>query len=136
MFMCVPRLSQVKGKHFYILTKALNISCLRTSISWKKDDRVYTFIEILNKKQKNLIVPCVYKHPKHEVKDFTNNHMMSLLDKLSNETKDVMITDDFKVNLINYNDDKTLVTFLTLCFLTPFYLLSPPQLESQEILKP
>ena len=30
---------------------------------------------------------------------------------------------------------KILVPFLVLCFLTPFYLLSPPQLESQEILK-
>ena len=41
-----------------------------------------TFIEILNKKKKNLIIGCVYKHPKNEVKDFTNNHMMPLLDKL------------------------------------------------------
>ena len=44
-----------------------------------------TFTEILSKKQKNLIIGCVYMHPKHEVKDFTNNHMMPLLDKLSNE---------------------------------------------------
>ena len=94
-----------------------------------------TFIEILNKKQKNLIIGCVYKHPKHEVKDFTNNHMMPLLDKLSNENKDIMIMGDFNVNLINCNDDKILLSFLTQCFLTPFYLLSPPQLESQEILK-
>ena len=25
-----------------------------------------TFIEILNKKQKNMIIGCVYKDPKHE----------------------------------------------------------------------
>ena len=71
-----------------------------------------TFIEILNKKQKNLIIGCVYKHPKHEVKDFTNNHMMSLLDKLSNENKDIMIMGDFNVNLINCNDDKNINNFL------------------------
>ena len=71
-----------------------------------------TFIEILNKKQKNLIIGCVYKHPKHEVKDFTNNHMMPLLDKLSNENKDIMITDDFKINLINCNDDQNTSNFL------------------------
>ena len=71
-----------------------------------------TFIEILNKKQKNLIIGCVYKHPKHEVKDFTNNHMMPLLDKLSNENKDIMIMGDFNVNLINCNDDKNISNFL------------------------
>ena len=71
-----------------------------------------TFIEILNKKQKNLIIGCVYKHPKHEVKDFTNNNMMSLLDKLSNENKDIMIMGDLNVNLINCNDDKNISNFL------------------------
>ena len=80
-----------------------------------------TFIEILNKKQKNLIIGCVYKHPKHEVKDFTNNHMMPLLDKLSNENKDITIMGDFNVNLINCNDDKNnfLDTMLSHSFL-PF----------------
>ena len=58
-----------------------------------------TFIEILNKKQKNLIIGCVCT--RHEVKGFTNNHVMPLLDKLSNENKDMMIMGDFNVNLIN-----------------------------------
>ena len=72
-----------------------------------------TFIKILNnKKQKNLIIECVYKHPKHEVTDFTNIHMMPLLNKLSNENKDIMIMDDFNVNLINCNDDKNTSNFL------------------------
>ena len=70
-----------------------------------------TFIEILNKKQA-LIIGCFYKHPKHEVKDFTNNHMMSLLDKLSNENKDIMIMGDFIANLIKCNDDKNIGNFL------------------------
>ena len=60
-----------------------------------------TFIEILNKKQKNMIIGCVYKHPKHGVSDFTNNYITPLLDKLSNENKDIMIMGDFNFNLIN-----------------------------------
>ena len=43
-----------------------------------------TFIEILNKKQKNMIIGCVYKHPKHDVSDFTNNFISPFLDTLSN----------------------------------------------------
>ena len=88
-----------------------------------------TFIKILNKKQKNLIIGCVYKHPKHEVKDFTNNHMMPLLDKLSNENKDIMIMGDFNVNLINCNDDKNISNFfdtvLSHSFL-PFITVTTP----------
>ena len=68
------------------------------------------FIKVLNKKQKKLIIGCVYKHPKHEVKDFTNNPMMPLLDKLSNENKDIMIMGDFNVNLINCNGVMVSVT--------------------------
>ena len=70
-----------------------------------------------------MIIGCVYKHPKHKVKDFANSHMMPLLDKLSNETKDIMIMGDFIVNLINSNDDvnssKFLDTMLSHSFL-PF----------------
>ena len=65
-----------------------------------------TFIEILNKKQKNMIIGCVYKHPKHGFSDFTNNYITPFLDKLSNENKDIMIMGDFNINLITYNDDK------------------------------
>ena len=71
-----------------------------------------TFIEILNKKTKESVIGCIYKHPKHEVKDFTNNHKIPLLDKLSNENKDIMIIGDFNVNLINCNDDKNSSNFL------------------------
>ena len=88
----------------YKLRKDLNI--------FEKKMIESTFIKILNKKQKNLIIGCVSKHPKHEVKDFTNNHMIPLIDKLSNENKDIMIMGDFNVNLINWNYDKNTSTFL------------------------
>ena len=71
-----------------------------------------TFIKILDKEQKNLIIGCVYKHAKHKVKDFTNNITMPLLDKLSNENKDIMIMVDFSINLIKCNDDKNISNFL------------------------
>ena len=38
--------------------------------------------------------------------------MMPLLDKLSNENKDIMSMGDFKLNLINCNDDKNTSHFL------------------------
>ena len=74
------------------------------------------FIKIWNKKQKNMIIGCAHKHPKHEVSDFTNNFIKPLLDKLSNENKDIMIMGDFNINLINYNDDKNAGNFLDTMF--------------------
>ena len=89
-----------------------------------------TFIEILNKKQKNMIIGCVYKHPKHEVSDFTNNFITPLLDKLSNENKDIMIMGDFTINLINYNDDKNTGNFLDTMFSQSFlpYITTPTRI--------
>ena len=47
--------------------------------------------------------------------------MMPLLDKPSNENKDIMIMGDFNVNLINYNDDKNISNFLD-TMLSHFFL--------------
>ena len=43
----------------------------------------------------------LYKNPKHEVSDFTSYFITPLLDKLSNENKDIMIIGDFNINLIS-----------------------------------
>ena len=90
----------------------------------------FTFIEILNKKQKNMIIGCVYKHPKYGVSDFTNNYITPLLDKLSNENKDIMIMGDFNINLINYNDDKNTGNFLHTRFSQSFlpYITTPTRI--------
>ena len=89
-----------------------------------------TFIENLNKKQKNMIIECVYKHPKHEFNDFMNNYITPLLDKLSNENKDIMLMGDFNINLINYNDDKNTGNFLDTMFSQSFlpYIKTPTRI--------
>ena len=79
-----------------------------------------TFIKILNKKQKNMIIERVCKHPKHAVSDFSNNYITPLLDKLSNENKDIMIMGDFNINLITYNDGKNTGNFLDTVFSQSF----------------
>ena len=85
---------------------------------------VSTFIEILNKKQKNVIIWYLYKLSKHDVSDFTNNFITLLLDKLSNENKNIMIMSDFNINLINYYDTKILVAnFLGTMFPQSFFSL-------------
>ena len=67
-----------------------------------------------------MIIGRVYKHPKHEVSDFTNNYITPLLDKLSNANKDIMIMGDFDINLISYNDDKNTGNLLDTMFFQSF----------------
>ena len=45
---------------------------------------------------------------------------MSLLDKLCNENKDIMIIGDFNINLINNNNDKNTSNFLDAMFCHSF----------------
>ena len=77
-----------------------------------------------------MIIGCVFRHPKHEVSDFTNNSITPLLDKLANENKDIMIMDDFNINLINYNDDKNAGNFLDTMFSQSFlpYIITPTRI--------
>ena len=88
---------------------------------------VFTLIKSFNTNQKNMMIGCVYKHLQHKVNDFTKNHLLSLLDQLSNENKDIMIIGDFNINLINYNDDKNTITFLNTMFSQSFlpYIKTP-----------
>ena len=88
-----------------------------------------------------MIIGCDYNHPKHERSDFTNTFITPLLEKLTNENKDVMIMGDFNINLIDYNDGKNTGintgknTFLTQCSLNLFYLTLQHALELKETLK-
>ena len=52
--------------------------------------------------------------------NFTNNVFTPLLDKLSNENKDIMIMSDFNINLMNYNDDINTGNFLDRMFSQSF----------------
>ena len=41
-----------------------------------------TFIKIMKNKQKNIIIGCIYKHPKQGTRDFNKNYILLLMDKL------------------------------------------------------
>ena len=50
--------------------------------------RESTFIEIMNTKLKNMVIECIYKHPKWETHDLNKNYILPLMDKLSREKRD------------------------------------------------
>ena len=79
-----------------------------------------TSIEIMNTKQKNMIIGCIYKHPRQETHDFNENYILSLMYKLSREKKDILNIGDFNINLLNYNNGKDTTTFLDTIFSNSF----------------
>ena len=42
-----------------------------------------TFVEIINKNEKNMVAGWIYKHPKRKIPDFLDNYLLPLLEKLS-----------------------------------------------------
>ena len=60
----------------------------------RKDLNIYhkgmiesTFVEIINKNEKNMVAGCICEHPKQTIPDFLDNHLLPLLEKLFNENK-------------------------------------------------
>ena len=68
-----------------------------------------------------MIRGSIYKHPKQGIHEFNENNRLSLIDKLSREKKDILIMDDFNINLLNYNNNKDTTTFLDTIFSNSFH---------------
>ena len=76
-----PTVSSKGGKLLYLdknlkhkLRKVLNI--------YNKEMIEVTFVEIINKNEKNMVASCIYKHTKQTIPDFLHNHLLPLLEKL------------------------------------------------------
>ena len=91
----------------YKLRKDLNI--------YHKGMTESTFVKIIDKIEKNMVADCSYKHPKQTIPDFLDNHLLPLLQKLSHENKQILIMEDFNINLLKY-DDKNTASFLDTMF--------------------
>ena len=82
----------------------------------KKDLNIYkpkiiesTYIKVINDKRLNTISACIYKHQKTTAGEFTNDFMLSLLEKLSLEKKEIMLMVHFN---ISSDIDKEISNFL------------------------
>ena len=81
------------------------LSFIRRRDLEQSDDGIEScWIEIMRKKQKNVVVGCVYRHPS---KDCTNLHaiLKDQLCNLNNKGKEVFVLGDININFLNYNRD-------------------------------
>ena len=62
-----------------------------------------TFTEITNpNKSTNIIVGCIYRHPKMDLFEFINYYLNPLLEKLAKEQITVFVLGDSNVDLLKY----------------------------------
>ena len=95
-----------KGGTLLSISEELNYKIRKDLKMYKAKELESTFIEIIKKKRKNLIVGCIYKHPTLNNQDFIDSYILPLLEKLSYENKQVMFMGNFNMNLLNYNTNK------------------------------
>ena len=79
---------------------------------YKPKELEFIFTEIINKKDKNCIIGCIYKHPKMSVQEFDETYMSKIFVKVSHENKDIFLLGDFNINLLHYESHKQTATFL------------------------
>ena len=70
-----------------------------------------TFIEVINQKQKNLLVGCIYKHPSMDINEFNDDFMNQLFEKLNKENKEIFLMGDFNIDLMTIDDDPNITNY-------------------------
>ena len=70
------------------------------------------FVEIIQKKKKNIIVGTIYRHPGMPLDNFNERYLSPLLDKISKENKTAVLLGDFNVDLLKCESNSNAADFL------------------------
>ena len=78
----------------------------RTELNAQTDLYESVWAEIKNKNSKNIVIGCIYRHPKNLKSDFNefNKYLDSTLSKLVKENKEIYIFGDFNIDLLRMNE--------------------------------
>ena len=79
---------------------------------YKTNNLESTIIEITNPNMSNIIVECIYRHPKMDSREFIHFDLNPLLRKLAKEQKTVFLLGDCNVDLLKYEQHKAKNEFL------------------------
>ena len=81
------------------------------------------FIEINNPNKSNIIVGCIYRHPKMDLLTFIHYYLSPPLDKFTKGQKPVFLFGDFNVDLLKCEQYETTNEFLDSLSSNMFLLL-------------
>ena len=106
-----PSYTNKGGTGIYI--KSSYDSLERNDLNVCNADFESTWVEIKNKKSKNIICGCIYRHPRSDLKEFLE-YMEKCVSILSGENKDVYISGDFNVDLLKMDNNTSYQDFYSI----------------------
>ena len=90
---------------------------LKKDLKIHKSKEVETsFIEIINKKERNTIIGCICRHPCMDAREFNDTLLQNTLEKLSYETKDIFLMGDFNTDIIKYDTNNDSAAFFDMMY--------------------
>ena len=100
------------GTGFYV-SNSINYKKRDDLKQTSKTDFESTFIEVILPNRKNLILGCIYRHPSStmSIKDFNENFLEVVFNKISREGKLCSIMGDFNLDLLKIETDNGINDF-------------------------
>ena len=97
------------------------------------DEFESVWIEITNKKSKNVIIGCSYRHPHNNNIDDYSNYISKCLNKLCKENKEVYLAGDFNIDLLKYETNNKYQDFYNLLSSSGFLplILQPTRITKE-----
>ena len=103
-----PSNSNKGGTALYVNEKFNFIE--RKDLSAQNDDYESVCVEIKNTLSKNIVTGCIYRHPRHNFKDFMH-YLENCLIKLTKENKEIYLCGDFNIDLLKIENNQNYQLF-------------------------
>ena len=84
----------------------------RSDLDISDDGIESCWIELARTTQKNIVIGCVYRHPKGN-RDLFHSILKKQLEQLNTKGHEVLVLGDLNENLLKYNEDKQTVLYLS-----------------------
>ena len=86
--------------------KKLTCSLIKDPVIYKHKDIEWTFMELFNYSNLNMVIVCIYKHLKAPATEFGEDYLVPLLEKVARERKRNNFKGDFNMNILSCNSQK------------------------------
>jgi len=83
----------------------------RRDLDTSSDGIESCWVELQHRKQKNLVIGCIYRHPKGNRELFHDN-LKTQLEELNSKGQEILVLGDINENFMCYNDDKQTSEYL------------------------
>ena len=69
------------------------------------------FLEIRNKNKNNLVIGCIYRHPRNTIEEFCSTFFDKALHNITKSKKKCILLGDFNIDLIKYETQSSVSVF-------------------------